>query len=169
MGMAPFIIAEAGAIAASKAAASEQAKLTDKMKSADVDIANMIGSDSNVAKWIKKYKKNNDMIASYCGKDQPTKEARNILFQFMAAIEARGVELTFETFHLYAESCRILWDSDTKDKVSDALDKLNLSARSKQDVADCLKTLGFYTKLKIDAVLIFIDFRGIHLKNFGFG
>ena len=34
------------------------------------------------------------MIKSYCGKDEPTKEARSILFQFMANIEARGEELT---------------------------------------------------------------------------
>ena len=142
--MAPFVIAEVVAAALTAAAASEQGALTKKMKSADVDIADKIGKDSNVAKWIKKYKANNGMIVSYCGKYLPTKEARKILFNFIANIEVSGEELTVESFRQHAKLCKLLWDSDTKDKVSDALDNLALSNRTPQDIADCLAALQNY-------------------------
>lgn len=144
MSMAPFVIAEVVAAALTAAAASEQGALTKKMKSADVDIADKIGKDSNVAKWIKKYKANNGMIVSYCGKYLPTKEARKILFNFIANIEVSGEELTVESFRQHAKLCKLLWDSDTKDKVSDALDNLALSNRTPQDIADCLAALQNY-------------------------
>ena len=130
MSMGPFVIAKGAAIALMVAAASKQGDLTEKMKSAVVDIANkIVGKDSNIAKWIKKYKANNDMIISYYGKDLPTKEARKIIFfNFIANIEVSGEELTVKSFPKHAGLCKLFWDSD-------ALDNLNLSNRTPQDIS----------------------------------
>jgi len=146
MSMGPFLVLEGSALAFTAIAASEQARLTTAMQSADADIADKIGSDSDVATWIKLYKVNNKLNSNLTRlfDDKPHKEARKIIFECMAGIEARGEELTLDSFRYHAEWCKLLWKNPHKDIVTNAYNKLESSSRSSQDVEDCLKALQNY-------------------------
>ena len=146
MSMGPFLALEGSALAFTAIAASEQGRLTDKMKSADADIADKIGQDSDVGKWIKLYKDNNDSNSNLrrLVDKKPNKEARKIIFECMAGIEARGQELTLDSFRDHADWCKYLQKNPRKYIVTDALNKLESSSRSSQDVEDCLKALQNY-------------------------
>ena len=146
MSMGPFLVLEGSALAFTAIAASEQARLTTAMQSADADIADKIGSDSDVATWIKLYKVNNKLNSNLrrLFDDKPHKEARKIIFECMAGIEARGEELTLDSFRYHAEWCKLLWKNPHKDIVTNAYNKLESSSRSSQDVEDCLKALQNY-------------------------
>eukprot|EP00964_Phaeocystis_antarctica_P162663 scaffold137346_cov148-Phaeocystis_antarctica.AAC.2 len=62
----------------------------------------------------------------------------------MAHIEADRKPLELDTLHLkkYAMSARIMNDDKDIKKAYDALDNLNLSYGSKDDIKDCMHELG---------------------------
>ena len=151
MSMACFVVAEAEAILLTTQAASESKDLITELSSCDEEIANRM-DHPNIANWIKLYKMNNDKIKDYCGGGLQFKEARSILFQFMTAIEGNGKELNLSNFKLYASVCHRLWDSETRDKVSDALDDLQLSKKTPVDVSDCLSKVTQYGLLSFDTI-----------------
>lgn len=151
MSMACFVVAEADALLLTAAAASESKDLTTELSSCDEEIAKRM-DHPNIANWIRKYKMNNDKITKYCGGGLQFKEARSILFQFMTAIEGNGKELNLSNFKLYASVCHHLWDSETRDKVSDALDDLQLSKKTSADVSDCLSKVTQYGLLSFDTI-----------------
>ena len=71
-------------------------------------------------------------------------EARANLMQFMAQVEKRFKDqggLTVANFKALAASARLAFDSDEITKVYDALDELNLSNKSQEDVNKLMDTL----------------------------
>jgi hypothetical protein len=142
LGMAAFVALEA-AEQIEKAVISSKAKeLNEKLTTADADISSRIGQ--NVADYVAKYKENNNLIVSKAPKGLDTSTCRANLMQFMAEVQRNG-KLDAATFRQYAESARIVYNSDEINKVYDALDKLNFSAKSDADVKQFMNVLAGLT------------------------
>jgi hypothetical protein len=140
--MAAFAVDEAGKITADYFCAKDSEKLNKKLSTIDKDISKKIGKDSPIHNYIDMYKRNNtDVIVNYMPHTMNRQEARAILLQFFALMEIRKVELNPENFRKYAHSSRVLWNSDVKEEIMDALDTLNLSNQTESDVSACMKAL----------------------------
>lgn len=112
-----------------------------KMNTIDSDIAARIGS--NTDGFIKKYKANNNLIASK-GINISAIECRTYLFQFMVEVHRRAGKLDTETFKRYAACARTVYDSDEIQKIYDAIKVLEQSGKKEEDVATFMLVLeGF--------------------------
>ncbi|KAF8307320.1 hypothetical protein DL93DRAFT_2088042 [Clavulina sp. PMI_390] len=141
-GMVVFTIAEGTAAGLQVHISSKAHELNKKLMTADADIA--AGINPKVSQYVSAFKANNSMVADKRprGMDAPT--CRSILLQFMAHIELAGAKLDVATFKQYAESARTLFNSKEIEAVYNALDKLNLSAKSDDDLKKCKDSIkGF--------------------------
>ncbi|KAH6857046.1 hypothetical protein B0I37DRAFT_369050 [Chaetomium sp. MPI-CAGE-AT-0009] len=147
--MAAFVALEAGETIDRKLISDKSKELNDKLKTVDTDISAKI--NKNVNDYITQYKANNNLIASKAPSGLDTRTCRAILMQFMAQVDRDNVgKLNVAAFRKYAESARILYNSPEINQVYDALDKLNLSAKSDADVT---QFLTFLKGLKIDTTV----------------
>ena len=145
LSMVAFLGFESIHNAMEKNISKDSEELNNKMETIDVDISKKI--DQNVYKYITDYKKNNKMISVQSPKALNLEEARANLMQFMAQVEKRFKDkggLTVANFKLLAASARLAFDSEEIKKVYDALDDLNLSNKSQEDVNKLMDILkGF--------------------------
>jgi gas vesicle protein len=142
IGMAAFAALEAAEIIEKKVISDKSKKLNDKLTTADSDISANI--NDNVKNYVAKYKENNNLIASKAPKGLDPRTCRSYLMQFTADVQRRAGKLDAATFKKYAESARLLYNSDEINKVYDALDELNLSDKTDADVKKFMNVLvGF--------------------------
>ncbi len=139
LGMAVFVSLEATAQIESAIISSKSEELNKKLTTVDTDISSQI--NSNVNDYITKYKSNNNLIVSKAPVGLDNQRCRSILMQSMAQMQRVSKTLDAKTFRQYAESARILYNSDEINKVYDALDKLNFSAKSQDDVQACMNVI----------------------------
>ena len=142
IGMAAFAGLEATQLIMKKEISKKSKELNNKMATVDIDISKKI--DEDVYTYIADYKKNNNLISSQSPKGLDLQEARANLMQFMAQVEKRFKDqdgLTVANFKELAGSARLAFDSDEITKVYDALDELNLSNKSQEDINKLMDTL----------------------------
>lgn len=171
LGMAAFAALEASEIIEKKVISDKSKKLNEKLTTADSDISANI--NENVKNYVTKYKANNNLIASKAPKGLDTKTCRSYLMQFNADVQRRAGKLDAATFKKYAESARLLYNSDEINKVYDALDELNLSAKTEADVQKFMNVLvGFkppqgvtIAKDLLMGISIAIMFRKLQISN----
>jgi hypothetical protein len=111
---------------------SKSGELNAKLKTVDTDISSQISPDVN--NYVVQYKANNNLIVSKAPAGLDTKTCRSLLMQFMTVVQRQHGTIDAATFRQYAESARIVYNSTQIAKVYDALDTLNLSAKSDADV-----------------------------------
>lgn len=114
-------------------------ELNQRLASADTNISNAIGE--NVKKYILKYKENNHYINAKAPVGLDTRTCRSNLFQFMGAVQKKAKKLDAKTFRSYAESARILYNSEEINKVYNALDELNFSKKTAEDIKKCMEVI----------------------------
>lgn len=131
-GMAAYVALEVTEQIEKAVISSKSNKLNNKLETADDDISSQISPD--VHNYITAYKKNNNLIISKAPKGLDTQTCRANLMQFMAQVQRKSGKLDAVTFRQYAESARIVYQSDEINSVYDALDELNLSAKSDADI-----------------------------------
>jgi cellobiose-specific phosphotransferase system component IIB len=139
LGMAAFAALETSAAIESAVISSKSKDLNAKLTTVDTDISSKI--NGNVEAYVTKYKVNNNLIVSKAPKGMDTQSCRANLMQFMAKVQKGSGKLDAATFKKYAESARIVFESDEINKVYDALDELNLGAKSEADVTKFMNTL----------------------------
>lgn len=140
LGMAAFVALQAAAQIEKAYVSSKQKELSQKLTTADEDISSQISP--NVLSYVDKYKENNNLIVSKAPKGLDTQTCRANLMQFMAEVQRKSKKLDAVTFRQYAESARIVYNSDEINKVYDALDELNFSAKTDADVKKFMDVLA---------------------------
>lgn len=143
LGMLAFVTFQATATILRAVISNKSKDLNSKLTTVDADIAALI--DPKVYQYIAAYKANNNIVAAKqaTGMDGPT--CRSILLQFMAQIEMAGGNLDIATFKQYANSARMLLNSEEINAVYNALDKLNMSPKSDDDLKNCLDAIKGFT------------------------
>ncbi len=139
LGMAAFAALETAEQIDRDFISSKSNELNHKLATVDTDISSQI--NVNVNNYVIKYKENNNLIASKAPKGLDTRTCRSNLLQFMAEVERKSKTLDAATFRKYAESARIVYNSDEINKVYDALDTLNFSGKTDADVAKFMNVL----------------------------
>jgi hypothetical protein len=142
LGMAAFAALEATVIIERRVISSKSSALNTKLTTADTDISAAIGDQ--VKNYVTIYKSNNNLIASKSPVGLDTRTCRSMLLQFMAQVE-RNTTLTSANFRKYAESARLVFNSQEIQAVYDALDTLNLSNRTDADVQKFMNSLAGFT------------------------
>lgn len=140
LGMAAFAALEATEQIEKAVISSKSKELNDKLTTVDVDISSQI--NPSVADYVRKYKENNNLIVGKAPKGLDIRTCRASLMQFMGEIQRKSGKLDAAIFKTYAESARIVYNSDEINKVYDALDELNLSAKSDADVKKFMNVLA---------------------------
>lgn len=151
LGMAAFAALETAEAIEKKFISDKSKELNSKLATVDTDISAKI--NQNVDLYVIQYKANNDLIVSKAPKGLDTRECRSILMQFTAQVHKNNGTLDVAGFRKYAESARILYNSTEINDVYDALDKLNLSAKSDADVQ---QFMGFIKGLNFDTTTMAI-------------
>lgn len=146
LGMAAFAALEAAEVIEKKVISDKSKDLNNKLTTADTDISARI--NPNVSSYVAQYKENNNLIASKAPKGLDIRTCRASLMQFMAQVQKTTGKLDAATIRTWAESARIVYNSPEISKVYDALDALNLSAKSDADIK---KFLGVLVGLKLPA------------------
>ena len=142
LGMAAFAALEAAATIERAVISSKSKELNDKLTTVDKDISENI--NDNIKRYVEKYKLNNNLIASKAPVGLDTRTCRAYLLQFTAEVQRKSGRLDATTFRRYAESARLLFNCDEINAVYDALDELNMSARTDADVEKFMNVLiGF--------------------------
>lgn len=139
LGMAAFAAAEATELLLRADISSKSHDLNQKLSTVDTDISSQI--NTNVNTYIVKYKANNTLIASKAPAGLDTRTCRALLMQFMAEVQRKNQTLDAAAFRKFAESARLVYSDPEINKVYDALDALNMSARSDADVQQFMNTL----------------------------
>jgi hypothetical protein len=139
LGMAAFAALEAAETIERAVISKKSGELNDKLKTVDTDISALI--NDKVHLYVTQYKANNDIIAAKAPSGLDTRTARSLLMQFLAQVQRFNGKLDAAGFRKYAESARILFNSDEIGNVYDALDKLNLSAKTDADIQQFLNFL----------------------------
>jgi hypothetical protein len=139
LGMAAFTALEAAELGLRIEEAKEAKALNEKFTSIDNDIAEDVGPDATT--YIDKFKENNNLIASKAAKGTDVRHCRANLMQFLAEVEKRET-LTADSFRKYAHAARKLYEGEEINKIYDALDKLNFSDKTDNDVKDLMDVLA---------------------------
>ncbi len=151
LGMVAFVALEAAEIAERAVISSKSTELNQKLATADVDISANI--NENVKQYIAMYKTNNNMIYSQAPQGLNTQTCRADLLQFMAEIEKKE-PLNAQSFRKWAGSARKIFNSNEINIIYDALDRLNLSEKSQEDINKFIGTLkGFRVPGIADGVM----------------
>lgn len=119
-GMLAFAALEASAVILRATISKHSKDLNTKLTTVDTDIAALI--NPKVSDYIAAYKANNNIVAAQQAKGMNGQTCRSILLQFMAQIEMAGGKLDVATFKKYANSARMLFNSEEIKAVYDALD-----------------------------------------------
>ncbi len=143
LGMAAFAALEVTEQIEKAVISSKSKELNAKLTTVDSDISSQI--NPNVANYVSKYKENNNLIIAKAPKGLDIHTCRANLMQFMAEIQRKSGKLDAATFKQYAESAKIVYNSDEINKVYDALDELNFSAKSDADVKKFMNVLAGFT------------------------
>ncbi|RSL54929.1 hypothetical protein CEP54_009657 [Fusarium duplospermum] len=143
LGMVAFATLETSATILRATISTQSKALNDKLTTVDTDIAKLI--DPNVFRYIAAYKANNNIVAAKQAKGMDGQTCRSILLQFMAQIEMASGKLDVPTFKQYANSARMLFDSKEIKAVYDALDTLNMSPKSDDDLKNCIDSIKGFT------------------------
>ncbi|KAH6632104.1 hypothetical protein F5144DRAFT_649563 [Chaetomium tenue] len=151
LGMTAFAALEAAEAIERKVISDKSKELNEKLKTIDTDISARINKDVNL--YVTQYKANNNLIASKAPKGLDTRRFRAILMQFMAQVHKAKGTIDIATFKQYAESARTLYNSAKINDVYDALDKLNLSDKSDDDVK---QFIGFLKGLDFNSTALTI-------------
>lgn len=141
-GMAAFFVLEAAAWADGKVISSKSADLNKKLGTIDDDISAKISPQ--VKSYIAQYKANNDLIASKITAGLDNKQCRSFLMQFMGQVQRNSPDrktLDIAGFKKWTESARKLYNAPEIQKVYDALDELNFSAKTTADTQKCLSVI----------------------------
>ncbi|KAK1660049.1 hypothetical protein BDP55DRAFT_677622 [Colletotrichum godetiae] len=139
LGMVAFAAFEAAAVIMKVDISRKSTNLNKKMTTVDDDIATLVGP--TVSRYITAYKANNKIVAAQQATGMTGQTCRSILLQFMAQIEMSGGKLDVATFKQYANSARKLFDSKEITDVYDALDNLNMSSKSDDDLKKYLDSI----------------------------
>ena len=143
LGMLAFVTLEASATILRATISSQSKDLNNKLKTVDTDIAAHI--DPKVFQYITAYKANNSIVAAKQATGMDGQTCRSILLQFMAQIEMAGGKLDVATFKQYANSARMLFNSEEIKAVYNALDKLNMSPKTDDDLKNCIDSIKGFT------------------------
>lgn len=143
LGMLAFAALETLATIKRATISSKSKDLNTKLTTVDTDIATLI--DPKVYQYIAAYKANNDIVAAKQATGMDGQTCRSILLQFMAQIEMAGGKLDVATFKQYANSARMLFNSKKIKAVYDALDTLNMSPKSDDDLKNCMDSIKGFT------------------------
>ncbi|CAF9926582.1 MAG: hypothetical protein GOMPHAMPRED_004178 [Gomphillus americanus] len=143
LGMLAFAALQATATILRATISSNSKDLNNKLTTVDTDIAALI--DPKVFQYIAAYKANNNIVAAKQATGMNGQTCRSILLQFMAQIEMAGGKLDVATFKQYANSARMLFNSEEIKAVYDALDKLNMSSKSDTDLKNCIDSIKGFT------------------------
>lgn len=143
LGMLAFAALETSALILKATISSQSKDLNNKLTTVDTDIAALI--DPKVFQYIAAYKANNSIVAAKQTTGMDGQTCRSILLQFMAQIEMAGGKLDVATFKQYANSARMLFNSEEIKAVYDALDKLNMSSKSDDDLKNCIDSIKGFT------------------------
>ncbi|KAF7537317.1 hypothetical protein G7054_g3845 [Neopestalotiopsis clavispora] len=139
LSMAAFVALEAAEAIDKDVISSKQGDLNNKLKTVDTDIAAIIGDKVNL--YVTAYKANNTMLMANPPAGLDNKTVRALLLQFVAQVQKFTGQLNVANFKQYAASARLLFASDEINAVYDALDKLNLSAKTDADIQQFLSFL----------------------------
>lgn len=139
-GMAAYAAFEVTATIERAVISSKSKDLNAKLSTADTDIS--AGISPQVGLYVTAYKANNNLIISKAPKGLDTQTCRSNLMQFMAAVQRKSGKLDATTFRQYAESARIVFNSVEISNVYNALDALNLSAKTDDDIKKFMNTLN---------------------------
>lgn len=140
LGMGAYVALELAEQIERAVISNKSKDLNAKLNSADADISAQISPDVN--SYVTAYKQNNNLIISKAPKGLDTQTCRSNLMQFMAMVQRKSGKLDAATFRQYAESARIVYNSDEINKVYDALDELNLSGKTDADIQKFMNTLS---------------------------
>lgn len=151
LGMAAFAALEAAELIEQKVISSKSKELSNKLTTVDTDISSQLGDPVN--NYIIKYKQNNNLIASKAPAGLDTRTCRSLLLQFLAQVQ-RNTTLDAVSFRTYAGSARILYNSPEINAVYDALDTLNLSQKTDDDVKKFMDVLAGLTYPKTELSLV---------------
>lgn len=143
LGMVAFAAFETTATILRAVISSRSKDLNKKLTTVDIDIAALI--DPKVYQYITAYKANNNIVAAKQAKGMDGQTCRSILLQFMAQIETASGKLDVATFKQYANSARMLFNSEEIKAVYNALDKLNMSPKSDDDLKNCIDSIKGFT------------------------
>jgi len=171
LGMAAFAALEATELIEKKVISDKSKKLNEKLQTTDTDISANISEAVN--DYVEQYKSNNNIIASKAPAGLDTRTCRAYLMQFTADVQRRAGKLDAATFRKYAESARLLYNSDEINKVYDALDELNLSEKTDADVKKFMDVLAGFkppqgvqiAKELLTGVSILIMFNKLKIAN----
>lgn len=143
LSMAAYAYLEASVLIRRAVVSKKSTELNKKLETADIDIASKI--NNNLHLYVEKYKSNNNLISSQCPKGLTISKARADLMQFMAQVDLwyKGTKggLTVQNFKQLAASAKVAYNSPQIQKVYDALDELNLSDKSQDDINKFMNTL----------------------------
>ncbi len=140
MGMLAFLAASGAAYFENKKIAATSKALHEEMEHLDTNIAKKI-TNPDVLNYVEKYKANNSHIAAIAGKGLSQKECRSFLFQFIGEIEkhSKTSDISIEKFRKFAASARRLHNSEEIEDVYNALDDLNLSDGTPEDIDEFMR------------------------------
>lgn len=139
LGMAAFAALEGTKMLDEKIISDKSKDLNDKLTSADLDISAKISDQ--VKAYIVAYKANNNLIVSKAPTGLDVRHCRAILMQFMAAVHKANGTLDADAFRTYADSARVLYKSPQIDAVYAALDTLNRSKKTEDDIKQYMNTI----------------------------
>lgn len=139
LGMAAFAALQVAEGIDRAVISSKSKELNEKMTTIDTDISSQINPDVN--NYVISYKANNNLIVSKAPAGLDTETCRSLLMQFMAEVQRHGRTLDAATFRTYAGSARTVYNSSEINKVYDALDELNLSGKTDEDVKKFMDVL----------------------------
>jgi len=133
--MAAFVALEVAEAAMQQDISSKRKELSDKMTTADTDIAAKI--NDSVLNYINAYKANNNLISADTAKGLDLQSSRSMLMQFCSQVTTFFINnggLTVDNFRSLAGSARLAYDEPQLIAVYNALDYLNLMDKSDANV-----------------------------------
>tara|TARA_R110002126_G_C10490915_1_gene504540 strand:+ start:3101 stop:4345 length:1245 start_codon:yes stop_codon:yes gene_type:complete len=139
LGMAVFASLEASEVIMKKDISSKSKALSDKLSTVDTDISSKI--DGRVHQYVTQYKANNEMIALKATAGLNVTACRASIMQLMATVQKKSHKLDAETFRKYAASARLFLKSKEIEDVYDALDNLNFSEKTDEDINKVMAVL----------------------------
>lgn len=171
MSMAAFITAEVEAAILQAEISSKIDELTDKMKNADTEIANLIGS--NVPQYVNIYKENNAYVSEQAPDGFGLELCRYVLMQLFAVVYKiyKEKDESLESKHVYEVLSTIKTTSalPEMEEIYNALDTINLYGSSEARVESLLKSLSDLNKKVTDsnasAMVTFIVFNKLDIDQ----
>lgn len=139
LGMAAFVVTQAEALAVQYFTGEAATALHTAMTNADTDIAPNVSQ--KCAQYISAFKANNAIILEAAPVGLNDSKCRTILMQFLGQVQIMHQTVDLPSFRKYAESASLLYKSTQVQAVYDALNTLNLSDQTDDDVKTYYDTL----------------------------